>query len=251
MAWYLYSLWLAQIPLCVLLMALMVCSGFYRQFPFFFSYNLEAAVATIIFFFFFHAAKYWHIPHFTWSVYGYGYFVEQAVNTALRFAVIYEIFANVFNSYVPLKGMGKPIFRSALLLLLVIALALAALTPRHDPYFSMYALHVLEQTASILQVGLLVVLFVFSAYAGLSWRNFVFGGGLGLGVYASIKLAVAALQSAMVIQNGSKLVNVLLMGAFDMAVMIWLFYLLMPDPASAPPADQNIADWNRELQRLP
>jgi hypothetical protein len=96
-----------------------------------------------------------------------------------------------------------------------------------------------------------MVLFLFSAFAGLSWRNFVFGIGLGLGIYASVKLAAAALQAAMLFRNGSPYVNVAVMGAFHLAQWIWLAYLLMPEQRPTwTPSPADIADWNRELQRF-
>jgi hypothetical protein len=251
MSWYLYFLWLVQVPLSIFLMALMVRRGLHRQFRFFFAYILEVTLAIVVFFFIYHAAKYWHVLHITWGTYGYGYFGEEALNTALRFGVIYEIFAHVFDSYPALQKLRKPVFRWALLLLLAIGLVVAAFTRGHDRYFSMYAMHVLEQTASILQVGLLMVLFLFSAYAGLSWRNFVFGIGLGLGIYACIKLAAAALQAVLLLPDGSPYVNAAVMGAFDVADVIWIVYLLMPeDRPQATPPGQNIDDWKKELQRL-
>ena len=177
---------------------------------------------------------------------------NAALNTALRFAVIYEIYAHVFDNYAALKRLGKPVFRGALLLLLAIALVAAASTKGHDPHFVMNALHVLEQTASILQVGLLLALFLFSAYIGLSWRNYVFGTALGLGIFASVKLAVAALRSSLV-ASGNLYLNLVVMGSFHFAVLVWLFYLLAPEPglnrATRIP-DNNLELWNKELQRF-
>jgi hypothetical protein len=250
MPWYMHCLWLAPVPLIIFLMALMVRRGLHRQFPFFFAYNAEVVVATAVFSFIYHAAKHSHIPHITWATYGYGYIGEQGVNTALRFGVIYEMFAYVFSGHPALEKLRKPVFRSALMLLLAIALGVAGLTRGHDRYFSMYALHVLEQTASILQLGLLMVLFVFSAYAGLSWRNFVFGIGLGLGIYLCVKLAAAALQAVLLLPDGSKSVSTAVMGAFDLAVLIWLLYSVVPDHATTTPPKHNINDWKQALQRL-
>ncbi|HEX8817160.1 MAG TPA: hypothetical protein VF753_16805 [Terriglobales bacterium] len=250
MPWYLFYLWLAPIPLGILLLVLMVRRELHRQYPFFFVYNIYAVVSAATLFYVYYAAKHWQLAYFTWETYGYGYFVDQAVYTGLRFGVVYEVFQRLFASYPALQRLGQPVFRSAMLVLLAVALGFAALTRGHDAYFSNYALHVLEQTASILQLGLLMVLFLFSAFAGLSWRNFVFGIGLGLGIYASIKLAMAALQAATVLQSGSKYANAAVMAGFHLAVLIWLFYLLIPDRTSTEAPNGNIDGWRAGLQGL-
>jgi len=170
----------------------------------------------------------------------------------VRFGVIYEIYAHVFDNYAALKPLGKPLFRGAFLGLLAIALAAATQAHQHSPDFGMYVLHVFEQTASIMQAGLLLVLFLFSAYIGLSWRNYVFGMALGLGIYASVKLAAAALQSSLV-ASGNTYINLAVMGTFHVAVLIWLFYLLAPETAldrSTSIPDHNLELWNKELERL-
>src|SRR5208337_4491715 len=190
--------------------------------------------------------------HLSGKLWARTYFVDLALNTALRFAVIYEIFAHVLDNYAALKRLGKPIFRGALLLLFAIALVATTQTHQHGPDFAMYALHALEQAASILQAGLLLLLFLFSAYIGLSWRNHVFGMALGLGIYASVKLAAAALQASLV-ASGDIYVNLVVMGTFHFAVLIWLFYLLAPEPAlnrAVGVPDHNLELWNKELQRV-
>jgi len=239
-------LWLAPAVLQIGLLGVMVRHKLHRRFPFFFFYNLECVLGTVVTFLMYLSP---HVPGELWAR---TYFVDIALGTALRLAVIYEIYAHVFDNYAALKRLGKPIFRGVLLLLLVVALVAATQTQQHGPDFAMYVLHTLEQTASILQVGLLLVLFLFSAYIGLSWRNCVFGMALGLGIFASVKLAAAALRSSLV-ASGNLYLNLVVMGSFHFAVLVWLFYLLAPEPglnrATGIP-DNNLELWNKELQRL-
>jgi len=224
----------------------MVRHHLHRRFPFFFLYNLECVFSVAAMF----AMYSWRVPGKFW---GWTYLADTALNTALRFSVIYEIYAHVFDNYAALKRRGKLIFRGALLGLLAIALVAASQSHQQGPDFAMYALHVLEQTASILQVGLLLVLFLTSAYIGLSWRNYVFGMALGLGIYASVKLAAAALQSSSVVASGNVYLNLVVMGSFHVAVLIWLFYLLVREPAlnyAIGMPEHNFELWHKELERL-
>lgn len=241
-------LWLAPAMLQVCVLGIMIRRKLYRQFPFFSFYNLECALSAAIIFPMYLSSQ------VSGNIWARAYLADTALNTALRFAVIYEIYAHVFDNYAALKRLGKPIFRGALLLLLAVALVAAAQTNGHDPDFGMYALHTFEQTASILQAGLLLILFLFSTYVGLSWRNYVFGMALGLGTYASVKLAAAALQQASLLASGNMYVNLAVMGTFHFAVLIWLFYLLAADPSlnrfTRDLPVHNLELWNKELQRL-
>lgn len=241
-----YYLWLAPAMLQIGVLGLMVGRKLYRRFPFFTLYNLESVLGVAVLF------SMDLSPHVSGRLWWRVYLLDTALYTALRFAVIYEIYAYVFDNYAAVKRLGKPISRGAWLLLFAIALVAAAQTHQHDPYFVMYALHVLEQTASILQVGLLLILFLFSAYLGLSWRNYVFGMALGLGIYSSVRLATAALQASFV-ASGNLYINLVVMGSFHFAVLVWLFYLLAPEPGlnrTIGIPDHNLELWNKELQRL-
>jgi len=239
-------LWLAPALLQIGVLGIMVRRKLHRRFPFFSLYNLECVLSVAVLFSMY-VSRY-ASGEIWWRV----YLLDTALSTTLRFAVIYEIFAHVFDNYAVLRRLGKPVFRGALLLLLVVALLTAVQTKDRDPYFAMYALHVLQQTASILQAGLLLILFLFSAYIGLSWRNYAFGMALGLGIFASVKLAAAALEGSFV-ASGNLYINLVVMGSFHFAVLVWLFYLLAPEPGlnrAIGIPDHNLELWNKELQRL-
>lgn len=87
----------------------------------------------------------------------------------------------------------------------------------------------------------------------ISWRKPVFGIALGLGIYLSAELAVAAVRSEAgdVWPMG---LDLLTMGAYFCCVLVWLFYLLAPErsPAHAvenlPESDLRV--WNQELEQL-
>jgi len=240
-------LWLAPAVLQIGVVGVMARHKLHRRFPLFFVYNLECAFAAAAMFVMWYL---WQVPGKVW---GYSYLVAMALDTAVRFGVVYEIYAHVFDNYAALKRFGKPIFRGALLVLLAIGLVAAGQSHQQHADFAMYALHVLEQTASVLQVGLLLVLFLLSAYIGLSLRNYVFGIALGLGIYASVKLAVAALQSSSLVSSGNVYRNLVILGSFHFAVLVWLFYLLVPEPVLSRAIgipDHNLELWNKELERL-
>jgi hypothetical protein len=181
------------------------------------------------------------------------YVPRLAITTFLRFCVIYEVFEYIFRSHPTLNRMGKTAFRASLVGFLLAAVGAAALTQNHEQYRLMTILHLLEQTASIVQVGLLASLFVISAYLSLAWRNFAFGIALGTGFDSTINLAVVAIKAQFGL-TGNPYLNVVTVGTYDVCVLMWIFYLLAPErprfkhTGQMPQHDLEL--WNEELQRM-
>jgi ABC-type transport system involved in multi-copper enzyme maturation permease subunit len=119
---------------------------------------------------------------------------------------------------------------------------------------AMSGIYVLSRTISLVQCGLLALLFLFSSHFRLSWRSYVLGIAVGLGTFSSVDLATAAIQ---VWSGPAAGIHVLLdfvtMGTYHCSVLIWLFYILAPEPAQATVKqlpDVDLEKWNTELQRL-
>jgi hypothetical protein len=179
--------------------------------------------------------------------------VGLITSAAVRFGVIYEIFSYIFAHYPVAARMGRPLLRLAGGILLVSALVLTVYAGgyRDDPV--LFVTHVFDRTASILQCGLLVALFGFSGYFGLSWRNHVFGIALGMGVLASVELASAAVLSATGSVFGSYL-DLLRMATYHACVLTWIVYLWRPEVAPSGldrvPGHAELEIWGDELQHL-
>lgn len=181
------------------------------------------------------------------------YVPRLAITTLLRFCVIYEVFEYIFRSHPTLNSMGKTAFRACLLGFFLAGVGAAALTSGHEQYPIISTLHLLQQTASFVQVGLLGSLFALSAYLSLSWRNFAFGIALGTGVDSTINLAAAAIKAYFGL-TGNPYLNVVTVGSYDVCVLIWIFYLLAQERPRFKHIDgipqHDLEHWNEELQRL-
>jgi hypothetical protein len=243
MVWY--YLWIAPYVLQGVLLLVMVRRRFYRQFPVFFAYTAFEVCQFVVLFAMDHSAAVSAEEY----VHAYGW--ALAVSTALRFGILHEILAHLFRDYAALGHFGKPIFRAATVALLFAALALAVYTGGNNANGVMLAVHVADRTASILQCGLLMCLFLFSTYLGLSWRNHVFGIALGVGIFASVELIVSAMRAQITLPY---FVDFLTMGTYHCCVLLWIFYLWAPERSTQftlrvlPETDLEI--WNQELQRL-
>jgi hypothetical protein len=145
------------------------------------------------------------------------------------------------------------LFRGVTVVLLLAGVGLAALIPGKSVSFLMLATDTLNRTVSLLQLGLLLSLFIFSRYFALSLRSHAFGIALGLGTYASVQLATSAVLLYMG-SSSSPLPNFITMATYHCCVLVWMFYLLLPERSAyftrraLPKHDLEV--WNQELQRL-
>jgi hypothetical protein len=217
------------------------------DFPCFLVYLASDAAFTIVLFV---LDKLPGVPGYLWFDI---YIPRLAITTLLRFCVLYEVSSFIFRNHPILTGLGKAVFRGVLLVFLLAGIGAAALTRSHEAERGFATLHLLQQTASFMQIGLLASLFVLSVYYSLSWRNFAFGIALGTGIDSAINLAAAAIKAQFGL-SGNAYLNLLTVGAYDLCVLTWIFYLLVPERSTVVPVDRlpdhDLDLWNKELQRL-
>ena len=218
-----------------------------REFPVFFAYTLYEAMLGVTLFALDHSQDV--SAHQYWQAYWVGFLGS----IGLRFGLIWEIFSHVFRPYPALWEFGKMVFRWSVLLLVLVGVAVAVYSPAPDGPQIQTGVYVMDRTISMIQVGLLLFLFLFSSYFGLSWKSYVFGIAAGLGIYASVQLA----KSSIWIQTGSysptDAFNFTTMATFHGCVLIWLLYLLSKEPVRRRTGQiphNDLETWDRELARL-
>ena len=243
-----YYLWIAPHVLQGIMLVLILRRRVHRQFPWFFSYTAFEVLQFVVLF----GLSRW--PATKPMTYFYAYSVGLCISTALRFAILYEVFAHVCLEYASVSRVAKPILSWMMALFLLGSLVLAVYTGGNAADHDWLVLHLLARTALILQVGLLGVLLAFSWYLNLSWRNQAFGIALGFGIFATVDLTATAIRS----QTGfayTALLDYLTMATWHVCVLIWMIYLLAPERPRLPaptvvPEHQDAEAWNRELERL-
>jgi len=177
------------------------------------------------------------------------------LESLLKFLVIGEIFSRILSPYPSISRLGRSLISGFGAVLVFVAALVAAFSKGDSTTHIVSGLHLLEQTVFIVELGLIVFLFLFAAYFRLALDRFSFGISLGLGISASWYLATWA-----VVTNGDPspyariLLNFLLMATYHATVLLWAYYLLVPGKVAATSAprlpDNNLALWNRELERL-
>jgi hypothetical protein len=179
------------------------------------------------------------------------YAVLLAGSVFLRFGVIYELFRNLSKTYPSLGRFNRFLFRALTAVLLFIAIGLiASAWPGDVHQLTRFIANVLDRGVNILQLGLLLGLFGIAKFFRLSWRKHVFGITLGFAMYLSVQLMATAIQAEW---GDYKIFDYITMATFHVTVLVWLFYVLLPERQTAltsVPDSADVTAWNREVERL-
>ena len=241
-----HYLWIAPHALQIIVVIVMVRRGLLREFPVFFTYTVFQILEEGTLFILDHSA----------AVSGYQYWcahsIGLAIDIALRFAIIFEVFTSVFRNYPGLRYLCRILFRGAIVVLLVAAITVAARAPESGMFPLLTRIHVVDLSVDVMQSGLLILLLGFSSYFGLSWRSLAYGIAAGLGIFSSVGLATEAMRVWTGPVAGYAF-DFVTMATYHCCVVIWLVYLLAPETARSSVKElpeNTLEQWNAELQRL-
>jgi hypothetical protein len=176
------------------------------------------------------------------------------IESLIVFVLISEIFADVLGSYTALAKFGKYLIRGAGALLVLVATVVAARAPIDNTFWLIPASHILHEAVNVVSCGLMVLLFLSAAYFRLTWKRGVLGIALGLGISASVRLATWAVMANGGLVDKRYLLDMANMATYHACVLIWFYYLLVPQKvatkSAVPLPEHNLELWNRELERL-
>jgi hypothetical protein len=192
----------------------------------------------------------WHPGHFL-NFYRWILVWSSGVVSLLNFGVIYELVNQMILSRSSLGETLRPVMQwSAAILVLLTAVAAAHLGIAVERVVSVF--EVLDFSTSVLQVGLLLVLFIFSRALLVSWRSLPAGIALGLGILGCVELSAAPLFSTF--PHRYVVIDVVRMTGFHICVLVWLAYLIFPDRGpkfgGRAPQESDLESWDKELQRM-
>jgi len=252
-SWLWHYLWVA--PNIVLLgLGLAIWKRrLWRQFPAFFAYALLGALSEL--------AVYTTdvVPSISAETFWRAIWTSLLIEGPLKFFLVGEILSHTFGVYASLKRLASILIR-VLGVVLVLAAAVAAAYPPNDSRFGIISgAHRLEQTIYLVETGLLLFIFLFSAYFKLRLSREIFGIALGLSISACVHLGSwAFIANGIPSERTRSLLDFLNMAVYQVCVLIWCYYLLARPRSvdvSPPPPNQNfphsdLGDWNREVERL-
>jgi hypothetical protein len=223
--------------------------GLHREFPFFFAFALSNGIGDLVSYAadvlpFVSAITYWRI---VW--------VSGILQGVLKLAAIGEIFCKVFGPYASIARLGKVLIQAVGAVFVLAAAIAATYNPwGHSPGI-MIGSGILQQSTFLIECGLFVFVFIFASYFHLRWPRQVFAIALGLSISACVHLATWGLLTNAGFPLPTRVVLITINGVvFHLIILSWFYYLLVPEglPVQTPTPlpENNLALWNRELERL-
>jgi hypothetical protein len=219
----------------------------HRQFPAFFAYTIFEAIKGCTLY----ALDI--LPSVSVQTFWSAYWVGVIAETILVIGVIGELFFHLLRSRPAIAKVGSRLISSAGAALILLAVAIAAYTPIvHRQYALVSSAGVFQRSSYLVECGLVLFLFLFAAHFKLAWNRRALGIALGFGVVWCEQLAILALIAGGGLPD--KRLDFLSMATYHVCVLLWFYYLLVPEKVattSAVPLPENNLDiWNRELERL-
>ena len=215
-----YALWFAH-PLIELAIAgFMLRSGLHRKFKFFFGYILTQLVSFAVVF-----PNEWYHSYALFYV----YWVCNAVSVAFGFAVIHEVFVDVFRAFHTLRDLGSVLFKWAGVVMLLVAGVVAVSTSSSDLPPWMQAIFTAQKCVRMIQVGMVLFLLFFAHYVGVSRRQHSFGIALGFGFFAVVELVLIASWVGNHLHN--PWMSIANMVAYNSTLLVWTGYVAAKSPA--------------------
>lgn len=232
-----YTLWLLPAVIQACLVFLMVRRKLRQEFPLFFSYTVFQVLAFILKFAAFHRSQ---------LEYFYVYWVTSALSLVFGFAVIYEIFQHVFRPYEALRQLGKVLFRWAVIVLALIAIVMAMSSPpTGNANLIMQVVLTMERSMRVTQCGMVLFLFLFAGFLGVSARHHIFGIALGFGFFGGMDLLAITMLTLRT--PSAATVSLMRSVAYNATVLLWAWYMARPEPARRPARYEVAERWNFAL----
>jgi hypothetical protein len=216
-----YALWIAHPVLQIGIATLMFYRGLHCRFKFFFGYVLTQLVTFALIF-----PALWH----NYSAAFYIYWACDALSVAFGFAVIHEVFVDVFRLFHTLRDLGTVLFKWAGLVMLLVAGVVSVSTNSSEIAPWMQAIITSQRCVRIIQVGMVLFLLFFAHYVGISRRQHSFGIALGFGSFAVIELVLISSFVGNHLGDPTT-INILNMAAYNGTLLVWLGYVGLKSPA--------------------
>lgn len=242
-----YYLWIAPHLLLALILWLFLRRGLQRQL---FSFFLYVALELIVFLVSvaFRLTSPFPINAYRWIVSVFG----NGLLSLTVLWVIYELWDKLVFSRSSLARVGRLLLSGSLAVLLLAAAAVSGTFSNIDLQRVGRIFEILDFSSSLIQAGLLVILFLFSRTLRISWRSWMVGIALGFGISACVDLSSAAWRAEL----GKRAlipVDIAQMGAFHLCVIVWLVYLLLPERPKFTGSGlqrEDLEAWNEQLQKI-
>jgi hypothetical protein len=222
--------------------------GWHKRLPIFFGFVVFEVVDFLALFALSRVTVPLSIEFYRWTL-----VAGLAIGSFWQLGVLFELARELVLSRTWLARTLRPLLTWTLAGLLLVAAAVSASFATIDLQRTTKIFEVVDFSSSLIQVGLLLALILFSRVLHISWRSWPTGVAVGFGISACINLASAALRSQLG-QSAFIAVDIMEMSAFHVSVVVWLIYVFLPDRTAAfagrSLGESDMRFWDQELQRM-
>jgi len=244
-----HYLWLGPQILQAALVVLLWRRRVYKQFPVFFAYLIFEATEAITLYLMD------VLPSVSVGAWWLAFCIGLVFEGFIRLGVMGELFFHLLRSRPALAKIGGRLITCTGAVLVLLATLAAAYAPVDSQQFAIgYRAHILQQTLYMIECGLILFLFVFTACFKLTWDRSTLGIALGRGISSSVHLGTWAVMANGGMPQSRYLLDFLNMATYQICVLIWFYYFLVPQKSATTSAvslpENHLDIWNRELERL-
>jgi len=208
-------LWVIQTVIQACIAAILYRRKLHKDFPAFFAY-----IVAQIPIFCLELPVYFYAPPGSKLYFSISW-LAAALNLVLAFKIIHEIFLDVFKPYHALKDLGAALFKWAAIIMVLVSVALIALSPSwEDPLAN--SILIVQRCVRVVQCGLVIFLLAFCGNLGVGWRRLSFGIALGFGLISGSELISTALYSSGWVRT--PIAQVAIMGSYVLGMLVWAIY---------------------------
>ncbi len=230
-------LWFVPLALQAAIAFVMLWRGLVKVFPVFFSYVALVTVRDVLLLLF---------PN-TGNRYAIVFWWGDAAAILLSLGVIVETLWHLFRPYPFLRFVFRW-FWVAAVIATASALTLLRTSSPSGTDRVLELIILMERSARVLQVCLLIVLISLMSRLGLTWQHYTLGITAGFGMYAALDLALLEFRARPHLVKYSAFA-LLGSGAYNLAVVIWALYFLgyrAKTPVESLPSN-DLKKWNQAL----
>jgi hypothetical protein len=178
--------------------------------------------------------------------------IGTVILSVFELGVLYELSNELVLSRLSLAAAFRALLRWTAGVLLLIAAVVSAWFSQPGVRRVMAVFQTLDFSSSLIKIGLLLVLLLFTRALHISWRRLPTGIALGFAISASIEMAAAAFLSAG--HSAYVRIDILRMAAFHISVLVWLIYIFLPERlprfTGTGLHKSDLELWDQELRRM-
>jgi hypothetical protein len=209
-------LWVAPHVLLALVAVVMFRNQRHRTFPVFFGYLLFEIVQFCVLF---AMSRLWPVSV---STYQQADLLGRAGSIAFRFGIIQEILEAPVENCPLLRRTTAWMLRCAAAFLALLAALFIGSVYSWNLREMIFPAYAVKHMLNIVQCGLLAFVFLWHRLLRLKMQGFVIGVALGMGLVAGLDPLLDALKDFRTLD--SQVVDLLQLGAYHVAVLIWLSF---------------------------